>query len=281
MNRCIFRSISPIIVSNFNKFLPVVSHTFELFGCTKHRLSRYLRNGGWTYNANPFVNSYSVHHACFPFPAPPVQGRPPRRGKWGGVPSQLMFCARHDQAPNQKHGIEDTPRDCTRDASYIFGLWLKNWSFFAQSSNTQDCVRSRILSGFPAPRSLRPCLRRSSGVPPSRPTPAHEARIQILRVSGRWMVPTGSGKEQSAPQRSSTASPQPPGDVHPTWRRRCSASSWETKRRNSTTNLRIGQSRTQLEVPHFFLRWRDVATVCAVMSRFLGKRVALRVRSSL
>ena len=60
------------------------------------------------------------------------------------------------------------------------------------------------------------------------------------------MVPTGSGKEQSAPQRSSTASPQPPDGVHPTWRRRCSASSWETKRRNSTTNLRIGQSRTQL-----------------------------------
>ena len=77
--------------------------------------------------------------------------RLPRCGKWGGVPSQLMFCLRHDQAPNQKHGIEDTPRDCTRDASYIFGLWLKNWSFFRQSSNTQDCVRSRILSGFPAP----------------------------------------------------------------------------------------------------------------------------------
>lgn len=104
---------------------------------------------------NPFarslINDHSIHHACFPFPAPTVQGRPPRRGKWGGVPSQLMFCLRHDQAPNQKHGIEDTPRDCTRDASYIFGLWLKNWSFFRQSSNTQDCVRSRILSGFPAP----------------------------------------------------------------------------------------------------------------------------------
>ena len=60
------------------------------------------------------------------------------------------------------------------------------------------------------------------------------------------MIPTGSGKEQSASRRSSTASPQPPDGVHPTWRRRCSASSWETKRRNSTTNLRIGQSRTQL-----------------------------------
>lgn len=187
-------------------------------------------------------------------PAPPVQGPPPRRGKWDGVPSQLMFCLRHDQAPYQKHGIEDTPRDCTRDASHIFGLWLKNWSFFRQSSNTQDCVRSRILSGFPAPQSLRPCLRRSSGVPPSRPTPAHDARIQVFRVSGRWMVPTGSGKEQSASQRSSTASPQPPGGVHPTRRRR-SASFGETKRRNSTTIRRTGQSRTRVCVWEV---WREV-----------------------
>ena len=123
INRCIFRGISPIIVSNFNKFLPVVFYTYtlELFGRTKYRLSRYLCNTGWTYNANPLVNNYSVHHACFPFPAPTVQGPPPRRGKWDGVPSQLMFWWRHDQAPNQKHGIEDTPRDYTRDASHIFG----------------------------------------------------------------------------------------------------------------------------------------------------------------
>ena len=40
-----------------------------------------------------------------------------------------MFCSGHDQAPNQKHGIEDTPREQPRDASYIFGFWLKIWSF--------------------------------------------------------------------------------------------------------------------------------------------------------
>lgn len=113
--------------------------------------SLILHSGEWSFMISSPSPRIPFIYACFPFPAPTVQGRPPRRGKWGGVPSQLMFCLRHDQAPNQKHGIEDTPRDCTRDASYIFGLWLKNWSFFRQSSNTQDCVRSRILSGFPAP----------------------------------------------------------------------------------------------------------------------------------
>ena len=144
-------------------------------------------------------------------------------------------------------------------------LDLKVWSIFAQSSNTQEAYVAGSFRDSRHPRSLRPCLRRSSGVPPSRPTPAHEARIQVLRVSGRWMVPTDSGKEQSASQRSSTASPQPPGGVHPTRRRR-SASSWETKRQNSTTIRRTGQSRTRVCV------WERVVVRFQVLGFSLGVR---------
>ena len=60
-----------------------------------------------------------------PIPRPASLAR-----KCGWRAFKLMFYLRHDQAPCKKHGIEDTPREHTRDASYIFGSLLKNWSFF-------------------------------------------------------------------------------------------------------------------------------------------------------
>ena len=54
--------------------------------------------------------------------------------------SKSMSCARHDQAPIQKHEQKTRHVKQSRDASYISGSF---WNFgrFLSKPNTQDCVR--------------------------------------------------------------------------------------------------------------------------------------------
>ena len=79
---------------------------------------------------------------------------PPCRRE-SGVPSDSMFWWRHDQAPNQKHGIEDTPRDLHVTHLTYSALDSKIWSIFHQSQIRKTAYAVGSFRDCPTPRVLR------------------------------------------------------------------------------------------------------------------------------